>query len=40
MHKYKNGKVMSSRFKVQGLMRSEGHLDFPKKFYREYFVTL
>jgi hypothetical protein len=31
MSKYKNGKVMYSRFKVQGLIRSKGHLDFQEK---------
>jgi hypothetical protein len=31
MPKYKNGKVMCSRFKVQGLIRSKGHFDLLKK---------
>jgi hypothetical protein len=28
MPKYKNGKVVYSRFKVQGLIRSKGHFYF------------
>jgi hypothetical protein len=33
MPKYKNGKVMWSRFKAQGLIRSKGDLDFKKNMF-------
>jgi hypothetical protein len=31
MPKHKNGKVMQSGFKAQGLLRSKDHLDFHEK---------
>jgi hypothetical protein len=31
MPKYNNGKVVSSRFKAQGFIRSKCHLDFHRK---------
>jgi hypothetical protein len=31
MPKYKNGKVVSSRFKAQGFIRSKCHLNFHRK---------
>jgi hypothetical protein len=31
MPKYKNEKVMFSRFEVQGLIRRKGHLEFQEK---------
>jgi hypothetical protein len=45
MPKHKNGKVIQSRFKIQGLIRSKYHLDFHKKIistrkYLEKLVTL
>jgi hypothetical protein len=45
MPKYKNGKVVHSRIKVQGLIRSKCHLDFHRKIistrgYLEKLVTL
>ena len=33
MPKYKSGKVVLSRFKAQGLIRSKCHLDFHRKYY-------
>jgi hypothetical protein len=31
MPKYTNGNIMWSRFEIQGLIRSKGHLDFQNK---------
>jgi hypothetical protein len=33
MPKCKNGKVVRSRFKAQGLIRSKCHLDFHRKYF-------